>query len=246
MHTAVGRAVDAPWGRAHLDVSLPHCYDRNFLWIHEGGPGIDGPAVHAEAYRVLGGEGLGHLRIVAEDPLARTLAPALAGFGYREERHVVMAYSASSAPATASPVEPDEISADELAGAYERWLRTDPAVRDVGEDDAVRRELVEHQRTFGSAGAAESIVAARAGGRIVAWAKTWQRDGVAQVEDVVVQHDQRGAGLGRAVVTAATLKALEASPSLLFIVADADDWPKQLYARLGYEPVGLRRVFTLE
>jgi hypothetical protein len=32
-------------------------------------------------------------------------------------------------------------------------------------------------------------------------------------------------------------------PELLFIVADDNDWPKDLYARLGFEPVGRTRAF---
>jgi predicted GNAT family acetyltransferase len=145
-------------------------------------------------------------------------------------------------PAQAGEVH--DISAEELAEAYDVWLRTDPAVRSLSDED-VRAQLVEHQRTYGVAGAQERIIGARVDGRLVAWAKAWQSDGVAQVEDVVCLHGHRGNGLGRAVVAGATRVALESSPSLLFIVADDNDWPKQLYGRLGYRPVGLRRLFTL-
>jgi hypothetical protein len=29
-----------------------------------------------------------------------------------------------------------------------------------------------------------------------------------------------------------------------FLVADDEDWPKELYARLGFEPIGRRYEFT--
>ena len=76
-----------------------------------------------------------------------------------------------------------------------------------------------------------------------AYAKLRHRDGVAQVEDVVVLEGHRGAGLGRLVTTAALRAGLECEPELMFIVADDDDWPKDLYGRLGFEAAGRTRMF---
>jgi ribosomal protein S18 acetylase RimI-like enzyme len=245
MHAAVGRTVDAAWGQAHIDTALYRCYDRNFLWAHGGDARVDASVLDAEGRRLLGGAGLPHRRVVVEDPLGRVLMPGFAALGYGAECHVIMAHASAERSSWPSP-EQDlcEIGRDELAEAYDRWLRTDPALRAVSDED-VRSHLVEHQRGYGSAGAHERIIAARVDGEVVAWAKAWSRDGVGQVEDVVCLHDHRGKGLGRAVVAGATRAALEAAPELLFIVADDNDWPKQLYSRLGYEQVGLRRVFTL-
>lgn len=61
---------------------------------------------------------------------------------------------------------------------------------------------------------------------------------MAQVEDVVVLAEHRGAGLGRLVTTAALGAGLQLEPELLFIAAADEDWPKELYGRLGVEPVG--------
>jgi predicted GNAT family acetyltransferase len=60
---------------------------------------------------------------------------------------------------------------------------------------------------------------------------------VAQVEDVYVIPEARGRGYARALVTRAAALACE-DHDLSFIVADDNDWPKQLYAKLGFEPVG--------
>jgi GNAT superfamily N-acetyltransferase len=62
--------------------------------------------------------------------------------------------------------------------------------------------------------------------------------GVAQVEDVATLGAFRRRGLARATVSAAIAAALEMGHELVFIVADDDDWPKDLYARLGFDPVG--------
>jgi GNAT superfamily N-acetyltransferase len=69
---------------------------------------------------------------------------------------------------------------------------------------------------------------------------TLYSDGVvAQVEDVGTVSAMRGRGLARAAVSAAVEAAVDAGHELVFIVADDDDWPKQLYAKLGFDPVGI-------
>jgi hypothetical protein len=40
------------------------------------------------------------------------------------------------------------------------------------------------------------------------------------------------------MVSAAAVAARRAGHRLTFIVADDNDWPKQLYAKLGFGPVG--------
>jgi len=91
----------------------------------------------------------------------------------------------------------------------------------------------------------ERYFAAFDGDNVCAYAKLRHRGGVAQVEDVVVLPEQRGTGLGRLVTTAALVAGMELDPELLFIVADDDDWPKELYARLGFDPVGRTRMYHL-
>jgi hypothetical protein len=40
------------------------------------------------------------------------------------------------------------------------------------------------------------------------------------------------------MVTRAAAAALEMGHELVFIVADAGDWPQYLYRRIGFEPAG--------
>jgi predicted GNAT family N-acyltransferase len=47
----------------------------------------------------------------------------------------------------------------------------------------------------------------------------------------------RGRGLGKAVVAGA-LAASRAVHDFTFIVAEAHDWPRELYRRLGFEVAG--------
>ena len=64
-------------------------------------------------------------------------------------------------------------------------------------------------------------------------------------EDVVTLREHRRRGLARATLTLALDAAIEMGHALVFIVADADDWPQELYARLGFDPVGHAWGFTL-
>jgi GNAT superfamily N-acetyltransferase len=62
------------------------------------------------------------------------------------------------------------------------------------------------------------------------------RDGEgAEITDVYVTARRRGRGLGTAITRAAISAAGDVRE--LWIIADADDRPKELYARLGFRPV---------
>jgi RimJ/RimL family protein N-acetyltransferase/GNAT superfamily N-acetyltransferase len=63
-----------------------------------------------------------------------------------------------------------------------------------------------------------------------------------QIEDVNTLRAYRGHGFGRMVVQHA-LDQARATSDLVFVEALADDWPKDLYAKLGFETVGERHLF---
>ena len=66
----------------------------------------------------------------------------------------------------------------------------------------------------------------------------YELDGIGQVETVVTRPEVRGRGLARAAILAAVEASRGAGHELTFIVADADDWPWQLYERLGFDRIG--------
>lgn len=79
-------------------------------------------------------------------------------------------------------------------------------------------------------------------GAVAARADVYQRDGVAQVEEVVTDPTQRGRGYASALVLAAVAHARAAD--VVFLLADADDWPQQLYRRLGFSDLSRTGSFT--
>ena len=62
----------------------------------------------------------------------------------------------------------------------------------------------------------------------------------AQVEDVYTRADQRGRGYARALVTHALMVAREHGHEHVFIAADDEDTPKELYYKLGFSAIGRR------
>jgi predicted GNAT family acetyltransferase len=58
------------------------------------------------------------------------------------------------------------------------------------------------------------------------------------VEEVGTLPSHRNRGYARAVVLAAVAASVAAGHDLTFIGAYADDWPRRLYARLGFEEIG--------
>lgn len=71
------------------------------------------------------------------------------------------------------------------------------------------------------------------GDRLAAWCHVRRGDGVSQIEDVNTLPTFRGRGHGRAVVQ----HALDRSEGLVFLEALEEDWPRDLYARLGFDVV---------
>ena len=55
----------------------------------------------------------------------------------------------------------------------------------------------------------------------------------------------RNRGLARATVTRALDASREAGHDLTFLLAVRDDWPKELYAKLGFDEIGRIWEFLL-
>jgi predicted GNAT family acetyltransferase len=80
--------------------------------------------------------------------------------------------------------------------------------------------------------------AVRTDGRVAAYCELFSRGGVGQIESVMTFREFRGRGFGKAVVARALAESMAAAHDLTFLLADAEDWPKELYRKLGFEEVG--------
>jgi ribosomal protein S18 acetylase RimI-like enzyme len=86
--------------------------------------------------------------------------------------------------------------------------------------------------------------AARVRGRIASYCELFSDGRTGQIESVMTLEPFRGRGLAKAVVTRA-LHESKARHDFTFLVADAGDWPKELYRKLGFEAVGSIWDFVL-
>lgn len=68
--------------------------------------------------------------------------------------------------------------------------------------------------------------------------------GVAQIEDVLTSPEHTGRGYARAVMAEGLRRARAAGCDLIVVTTDVDDWPRHLYARLGYAGIGEYHTFV--
>jgi GNAT superfamily N-acetyltransferase len=69
-------------------------------------------------------------------------------------------------------------------------------------------------------------------------------DGAANIENVNTLPAARNRGGARAVLGVAVDAGRATGADLVWLLADAEDWPRHLYAKLGFDPIGDRWRFT--
>lgn len=162
------------------------------------------------------------------------------GWGVDREVTMALASGADREVDTTGVAEPSEEQALELMS---RWIREDDTVKLTPE---AHRQLVEFNRLAWRARRARRLGAWGRSGALAAITMLFSDWSIAQVEDVYTVPEERDRGLARALLTRAGELAREGGHELTFIVADDQDWPKQLYARVGFEPIGRSWLFHRE
>jgi GNAT superfamily N-acetyltransferase len=214
--------------------TLPEVWDRNHVRLEDPHAGAGELMATAERAHTLAG--VSHRRIWIDHPAAgERLTPAFAAGGWEIQRLLVMVHRPGEEP------DVDLLSVAELQEPELRPLREEIS-REYGYTEDLRRQLLAAQTM-----AAEELdvryFGVRQGPRIVSACELYSRGGVAQVEDVVTHADFRNRGFARAVVLRAVEAARSTGHDLVFLLAAEDDWPQQLYARLGFSPVARLHAF---
>jgi GNAT superfamily N-acetyltransferase len=222
-HAAVCDVIE-PWahGTVVRATRHPSYYEYNLVRVE------DDPAMSLEALVAFADDalaGLAHRRfdfdvIAAAD----ALRPGFEAIGWKTLRLVWMHYESPSPPGP------------------------DIAVREVPYDAVHELRVAWHGADFGGQSAAAyheqarqvamsrkvRILAVHDGDRPIAFAQLERAGDAAEITQVYVHPDYRGGGRG----TAMTRAAIEAAGDVrdLWIAADDEDRPKELYARLGFRP----------
>ena len=232
------RTVESPFGVGVLEPSLPLRHDSNYLLVERLPLGAGAQELADEAERVLGGAGLAHRSVVCFDELGEKLEPQFKELGWNVRRHIWMAQLREPDRS------PDLSVVQEVGEADLRAGRTHEITSYPWGNEEVARQLLDAKLVLGQR-AKTRFFGVPVDGEIVSWADLYVAQGVGQVEDVATKEEHRGKGYASAVVLRAADEARAEGADLVFLVADADDWPKELYEKLGFDTVGRLTKFFL-
>jgi GNAT superfamily N-acetyltransferase len=221
--------VPFAFGTARLDRELPQVYDLNLLRVEHGGPTVE--ALVAEAERIQGEAGLTHRRVQLPPEHDERLGDGFKDLGWHGEALVVMALHREP-ERTVDLGAAGETERGALVEAWAGGMRADGLAEDVV------RQLLAHKKLIADT-TPTRYFAARSDGEVASYCELYSAGSTAQIESVMTLPAHRGKGLASAVVLRAATAAREAGAGLVFLVADRDDWPRQLYGRLGFDAIGV-------
>jgi ribosomal protein S18 acetylase RimI-like enzyme len=215
-----------------LDTRLFHVHDRNFLRVQDPG---DASAVELadEAEAAQGRHAqLRHRRVnLRSDAQSARLEPGFSALGWKPEWFVLMVRR--NEPDRPGEARVLEVDAPALRPVWADGIRDQPH----GRDDDVVEQILEHHGGIGEA-VPTRYFGVEADGRLVAHCELYSEGGTGQVENVATLRRYRGRGFARALVLHAADVSRAVGNELTFLVADAEDWPRKLYEKLGFEPIG--------
>jgi GNAT superfamily N-acetyltransferase len=218
------RRVPSPSGTGLFVDSLPNVYDLNYLAAERA---ASAETLAAEADALM--ERFAHRKVVSADG---SVADGFLALRWHVATHLVMAVQR----------EPDrrvdtsavrEVRFEEIAGA-----------RAWEVDDAGLRESLNNAKRLIGRAVPTRWLGVFADGRLAGYCELSSSRGVAQIEDVNMLPQQQGRGLGRALVQSARDEALR-THGVVFLEALEHDWPRELYAKLGFDVVDARHHFLL-
>lgn len=212
-------------------------WNLNLLLVDRVIPGVGAPELMAHADRLQGQADLRHRKLELAEGGERLRADFdAAGWSVDHLLLMVLRRGTDRREATA-PASVREVAHDAVRPLAERWhseLLSSGDAAELTEADAAAAHVL----------GARCFLAERDGAPAAYALLLDDGDGVGEVDQVYAAPEHRGAGLGSAVVRAAAAASLERGDELTFLVADAEDWPRLLYERLGFEMVGTRFEFT--
>jgi ribosomal protein S18 acetylase RimI-like enzyme len=226
------------WGRAFLSPTVPLVWDANWILIEQTGMAVD--EIVAAADGSIGSAGMRHRTVVARDPAdGRRLAPEFESHGWGVEPGIRMVFR--RAPDRQSEIKVAGHRMNEIGELRAELIRKQLAEIGV-RDGAVTEQLLEWERRIGVCDGDRWFVAP-ADGEPASACRLLARDGIGQVEDVGTLPEARGQGLARAVTLAAARASESVGNELTFLAAAADDWPRLLYEKLGFDEIGCLSAF---
>ena len=228
-----------PWrfGTVLTDDRFPDRWDSNLLRVERPLDGADARTLAEHADRLLAR--FRHREIVVQDDEdGERLAPGFRDLGW-EADHLVFMVQHREPERAPLPLETLEI---DLATIHPLVVETNVqghggmSVRDAEMLADYRRVLIDRLDV--------RFFVALLDGEPAGYCELYVHDGVAQIEDVNTLERFRNRGAARAFVSRAIAEGRAAGADLVFLIADANDWPRRLYDTMGFDPVGHCWQFT--
>lgn len=209
--------------------SLPHVWALNQVRI-------DRPAGFAEVIALADRhlQDLPYRQLSVAEPTGAALEPEFCVRGWRVDCELTM----TLATGPDREVDTDAVftpSGETVLELLRRWTREGWNGRP---DPEAERQLMRYWQLEWQGRNAQLLGIRGRDGSLAAMTVLYSDGRAAQVEDVYTVPEERGRGFARALISRALELATGGGHELTFIVADDRDWPKHLYARLGFEPVG--------
>lgn len=220
------RTEASRFGVAVFDERLPRRYDSNYLLVDELPEAVSADDLAEEASRLDR-----PAVMVRGERTGERLVPRFQVLGWGIDRGLVMAHRRPPERAADTGLV-EEVDDAALRPARRRVLAAEPWA-----DPALVEQLLDAKRIIAQALAAR-FFAVRVDGEVAAYVDLYHDGRTAQIEDLATLEQHRGRGYASALVLHALEEARQAGCDLCFLVADAEDWPKLLYARLGFVELG--------
>lgn len=232
----VERTVPSRFGAALFNDSLPLVWSLNCVRVEAADASAH--ELVAEAHGLQ--DELPHRRILLlDEDLGRKLEEPLSRLGWKTDASLFMV-ARRDPGRQARHAEIVEVAQSDLLPLrrriLEEWL-SDP-------DEETVRQVAEMDRLLGEAGNGRHF-GILADGIVVSSTSLFTDGRTAQIEDVATMAEHRGRGYATALVLHALAEARAAGHDFVFLTADARDWPKELYRRLGFEAIGEKYAFLL-
>jgi GNAT superfamily N-acetyltransferase len=222
-----------PWehGAVLRAARYPTYYSYNLVRV-EHAADIDAQALVAFTDKSLAG--LEHRRIDVE-PIdhAEALRPELTAAGWRSTRLLWMRHEAP--PSIEASVEVQEVPYDAVRDLRLQWHAEDFPEEESEQFQVAAREVAMTRDV--------RVLAVVEEGVPIGFAQLESAGEGAEVSQVYVHPDHRGHSRGTAITRAAIESAGEVGD--LWIAADDEDRPKELYGRLGFRPAWTMMEFLL-
>lgn len=225
------------WGRAFFCPSLPLVWDLNWALIEQ--PGLSADEVITAADEALASFEHRTVAIRGEEDGARLAREFEAIPDWEVETTIYMAWRGTPAPAAAAEARETPLADCE---ALRRELIRAELPPDATELEATTEQLLEMNRRFAAAAGDRWFVAPSQDPASACCLLSDGEGEIGQVEDVGTLKAARGQGLAQAVVLAAATASQQAGHRLTFLSADAEDWPRLMYEKVGFETCGTMQV----